>query len=83
MLARDLSLRLRTERWNNEGRVGPRSVLYLLYLKQDQNIRMIVIITTSLPYKRGGVTLILLLPVKARGGAYPILDFHWFVLLND
>ena len=35
-VARDLSLR--AERWNNEGRVTPRFVLYLLYLKHDQKI---------------------------------------------
>ena len=46
-VARDFSLR--AEGLNNEGQVSLRSVLYLLYLKQDQHISMIVIITTSLP----------------------------------
>ena len=27
--------------------------------------------------------LVFLLRAEARGGAYPMLDFHWFVLLND
>ena len=38
-LAQDFSLR--AGRWNNVGRVGPRSVLFLLYLKQDQMINLL------------------------------------------
>ena len=33
-----LNLSLRPERWNNDDRGPPRSVLYLLYLKHDQKI---------------------------------------------
>ena len=35
------------ERVNNVGQVGPRSVLYLLYLKHDQMIDRVVIITKT------------------------------------
>ena len=68
--ARDFSLR--TERWNNVGRVGPRYVLFFLYIKHDQMID-----------KVDKISLSLLLRAEARGRAYPIFDFHWFVVLND
>ena len=70
-LARDFSLC--AERWNNDGRVRPRYVLYLLYL--EQMIDRIVKTTTA--------PLVFLLRAEARGRAYPVLDFHWFVVLND
>ena len=44
-LARDFSLC--AERVNSVSRVGPRSVLYLLYLKHDQMIDKVVKTTTS------------------------------------
>ena len=76
-VARDFSLC--AEGVNNEGRVSLRSVLYLLYLKHDQKIDHIRKNNDSCLY----LLRFFLLRAEARGGAYPVLDFHWFVLLND
>ena len=88
---------LRSERWNNYGLVTPRSVLFLLYLKQDQMIDRIVKTTSVFIYLTimGAAMLNMFhLPLSSwrhsfyhyapRLGARhsPAANFYWFVLLN-